>query len=92
MKLTRRQLRRIIQEEKQALVKEWTRTDNDSTVIETVYQNLNSFARVLYQDGYDDIAGTIVDQLKLLDPMRRDYLGVSRRQLSRMDRLNEDHT
>jgi hypothetical protein len=92
VKLTRRQLRRIIQEEKQALVKEWTRTDNDSTVIETVYQNLNSFARVLYQDGYDDIAGTIVDQLKLLDPMRRDYLGVSRRQLSRMDRLNEDHT
>jgi hypothetical protein len=92
MKLTRRQLRRIIQEEKQALVKEWTRTDNDSTVIETVYQNLNSFARALYQDGYDDIAGTIVDQLKLLDPMRRDYLGVSRRQLSRMDRLNEDHT
>ena len=71
MKITRRQLRRIIKEEfsEDLLHQEWGHSDPAST-IETVYQNLNDLAEGLYGDGYDDIAGEILAQLELLEPMR----------------------
>ena len=70
MKVTNRQLRRLIREEKQRLVKE-SRHSDPASIIETVYQNLNDLAKGLYGDGYDDIAGDILTQLELLEPLRR---------------------
>ena len=69
MKITKRQLIRIIKEEKQRLVKE-SRHSDPASIIETVYQNLNDLAKGLYGDGYDDIAGEILTQLELLEPIR----------------------